>query len=180
MPVNRKPGNFETAKPLPAHRPDGGGAGRVGLMSLCTLLALVACARAPAPAAAPAVAAPSAPESYATTRQIMLGITIPASDVVFGVAAEAPQDDAGWERVQANAYAVAESGNLLMTGMRPVNQDDWMAHARAMIAAAVNAARAAAARDADAVSDAGNALYETCDGCHARYMPARQGEAQPK
>ncbi len=145
-----------------------------------TLLVLVACARAPAPVAVPAAVTQSAPESFATTRQIMLGITIPASDVVFGVTAEAPQDDAGWERVQANAYAVAESGNLLMTGTRPANQDDWMAHARTMIVAAVNAAKAAAAKDADAVSDAGNALYETCDSCHAKYMPARQGEAQPK
>ena len=143
------------------------------------MLAPGGCGKAPVPAAV-APAAQPAPESLATVRQLMLGITLPASNVVFGVASTAPRDDTEWAQVLASAYAVAGSGNLLMTGTRPVNQDDWMTHSRAMIAAAVNAAKAAETRNADKVSAAGDALYATCDSCHARYMAARQGEAQPQ
>lgn len=124
---------------------------------------------------------PSAPEPeppfqpIASTKEIMLGITIPASDVVFGAAAETPADDAAWEKIRINALALAESGNLLMIGPRATDRAAWWQFARALTDASITAAKAAQAKNADQISEAGNVIYETCDGCHKIYMAARQG-----
>lgn len=141
------------------------------------LLVLAACSKdsAPEPAAAvPPGPQVSAPASEATSRQIMLGLVIPAADVVWGVANEAPADEAAWEKVQASAVMIAEAGGLMMTGSRVVDQADWVAYSKAMADAATAAAAAAAEKNIDRVSEAGNTLYETCDTCHAKYMAARQ------
>ncbi len=142
-------------------------------------LILTACTKPPSTeqAAAPPVATgPSAPESVATARQVMLGLVIPAADIVWGVANEPPADDATWEKIQANAVMIAEAGGLLMTGARVVDQSDWMNYAKEMANAATAAAAAAGEKNLDKVSEAGNTLYETCDTCHRKYMAARQGQ----
>jgi cytochrome c556 len=45
-----------------------------------------------------------------------------------------------------------------------------MKFSRALINAGETAAKAAKAKNVDAVSDAGNDVYETCDGCHKQYL----------
>jgi hypothetical protein len=72
--------------------------------------------------------------------------------------------------------ALAESGNLLLIGKRAVDQGDWAKWARNLSAAAVAAGQAALAHDVDKLAETGNAIYETCDGCHMKYMAARAGE----
>lgn len=131
---------------------------------------LCACHRAPEPPAAPAL------EAFATTRQIMLGITIPTSDVVWQVGAKAPEDDAAWEKVQANAAALAESALLLTVGSRLQDREDWLKYCEALRQSAQAAAAAAQAKNVDAVLEAGDQIYEACDSCHAKYMAARAGE----
>lgn len=105
----------------------------------------------------------------------MLGITVPASDVVFQVGSREPEDDAGWERVEANAIALAESANLLKTPPRAVDQGDWLKYADALVDTAQAAASGAREKNVDRVLDAGNAIYEVCDACHKKYMAARAG-----
>lgn len=124
------------------------------------------------------VVTPAAPalESYATARQVMLGLTIPATDVVWGVAAAAPADDVAWDKVVASALMVAESGNLLLTGPRNPQQADWTQMVQEMIKHARAAAAAAEKHDADGVSAAGDELYAACDSCHNKYMPAKAAE----
>lgn len=146
-------------------------------------LALVACnpqhapdASAVAPASPSAVPQTAPPASAATSRQVMLGLVIPAADIVWGVGSEAPADDAAWEKVQATAVMIAEAGHLLMAVPRVVDQGDWLVAAQAMIDAANAAAASAREKNVDKVSEAGNALYESCDACHAKYMPARQAQ----
>jgi hypothetical protein len=110
----------------------------------------------------------------------MLGLTIPSSDVLFQVGEKPPADDATWDRVAANAVMLAESGNMLLTGTRDLAQPEWTQHARELVARAKVAADAAAKRDVDAVLEAGNGIYEVCEACHARYMPARAvGQGAP-
>src|SRR5262245_43564741 len=145
---------------------------RIAALGAC--LAFSACGNEPASPAAPGTAAPppgpqvAAPASVVTSRQIMLGLVIPAADIVWGVSGDPPADDAAWEKVQANAAMIAEAGGLMMTGVRVVDQADWLVYAKAMADAATAAAAGAAAKDVDKVSDAGNTLYESCDTCHAK------------
>lgn len=115
-------------------------------------------------------------EDLATTRQLMLGLVIPASDVLFQVGDKPPADDAAWDRVVANAVMLAEAGNMLLTGARDLSQPEWTQHARELVARSKVAADAATKHDVDAVLEAGNGVYEVCDACHAKYMPARAVE----
>lgn len=142
------------------------------------VLTIAACSAKEAPPPDSAAAAPPL-EAIATTRQLMLGITIPTSDVIFQVGAKAPADDLEWEKVEANALALAESAALLTIGTRAVDQQDWLKHCQDLIAASKAAAAAAHEKNVDRVLEAGDRVYEVCDACHQKYMPARQGEEPP-
>jgi len=126
--------------------------------------------------AAPAVDAAPAIEHLATAKQVMLGLTIPASDVLFQLGDNIPVDDAGWERIVATAAMLAESGNLLLTGPRDLQQPEWTQFARELVAGGKEAMAAAQKHDADAVLEAGNGIYEVCENCHNKYMPAKVAE----
>ena len=126
------------------------------------------------PAGTAAKAAAGAPASaikpVATVVEIMKTMTIPFSNAVFDGAGEAPKDDKGWEAVREKALALAETGNLLMLGSRAKDRAAWMKFSRAMVDAGEVAAKAAAAKNADQLSAASDALYETCANCHKVYM----------
>lgn len=107
----------------------------------------------------------------ASVKQIMQGITIPASSTVFAVAGTAPADDAGWQAVEVSAMAVAESGNLLLMKPRAVDGAQWRQFSLALVAAGERAAKAAQARDVEQTSLAGDDMYDVCEQCHARYAP---------
>lgn len=107
----------------------------------------------------------------ASVKQIMQGITIPASNTVFAVAGATPADDAAWQAVEASAMAVAESGNLLLMKPRAVDGEEWRQLALALVAAGERAAKAAQARDVEQTSIAGDDMYDVCEQCHAKYLP---------
>jgi hypothetical protein len=119
-----------------------------------------------------AVVAAQAPATrpVETVKQVMQVLTIPASEAIFKAAGEPPTTDAAWAELQRHAAALAESGNLLMTGARVVDRGDWLKFSRALVDAAGTGAQAAAKKDADALSTASDAIYETCETCHAKYM----------
>ena len=147
---------------------------KIAILSTLAVLALAGCGREAPPSqmsAAPA-ATPVADElkPVANVRQVMLGITVPASNVVFAVAGEAPKDDAGWENVEASALAVAESGNLLLMKPRAKAEPEWKQFALALIDAGTKAAAAARAKNAEGTGTAGDDLYNTCEQCHAKYL----------
>jgi cytochrome c556 len=144
---------------------------RLGVVTLIGML--VACTAKEAATPSPPAEAPL--EALATTKQVMLGITIPTSDVVFQVGAKPPANDMEWEKVAANAAALAESGNLLMVGTRVVDREEWIRDAKALVVAAKEATQAAQEKNADKVLAAGDKVYETCDTCHKKYMAARGG-----
>ncbi len=106
----------------------------------------------------------------ATVNQLMKAIVIPTSDAVFQVAIEGPQDDEAWAAVQNSALLLAESGNLLMIGDRAKDTGDWIKAAQALIEAGTVAFKAAEAKNVDALIEAGDQVYATCEGCHERYL----------
>jgi hypothetical protein len=110
--------------------------------------------------------------SLATTRQVMLGITVPTSNVVFGVGEKAPATDAEWEQLQASAMSLAESANLLKVDGRRVEAQEWLKYVDDLIAASRAAAQATQERNADKVLEAGDQIYAACDACHKKYLSA--------
>jgi hypothetical protein len=146
------------------------------IAALMIAVGLVGCGRETtptqtnAPGAAPVPAA-DAFKPVATIKQVMLGVTVPASNTVFAVAGEAPADDAAWQNVEASALAVAESGNLLLMKPRAKDEAEWVQFAHALIDAGVKAAEAAHSKNAEATGTAADDMYNVCEQCHAKYLP---------
>ena len=150
-------------------------------IALILSLAVVGCGGAP----------PSASfEPVHDVKETMRLVLDPAADVIWSSAGEivtadgvedlAPTTDEGWLRVAHAAAVVAESGNLLMTPDRALDQADWAEISRGMVRAGVRARDAAEARDAAALFAAGGHLYNVCVSCHQQYWvdrPVRPGEA---
>lgn len=144
---------------------------------VCSIAFLVAAARnARNQPEAPAVET----RTFATVQQIMNGIVIPASTVVYdavsttvtieGIQEQAPQNAEEWALVAANAASLAEAGNLLLLPAHAVDNEAWVTITREFQDAAMQAVKAAEAQDKDAFLDAGSALNDTCDTCHERYQ----------
>ena len=104
-----------------------------------------------------------------TVKQIMQTTMVPLSDAVFSAAFEPPKTDAQWTALRGMAVTLAESGKRLMTGPR-ARDKAWTKMAQQEVDAAQAVIKAAGAKDADALSRAGDALYETCASCHSRYL----------
>lgn len=147
---------------------------RLATVVLLAAGALSAGCSKPAPAKSEA-APPAAPslsfKVVGPSRQIMLAVTIPASETVFNAAAEPPTTDDQWVNVERAALTLAESGNLLLIPGRAVDEGEWSRFSHMLIDTAAQAYAAAQAKDIDGVSDAGNAIYEACEGCHKKYIP---------
>jgi hypothetical protein len=117
-----------------------------------------------------AAAQDSGIRAVATVRQIMEGLIVPTSDVVFGVS-EAPADDAAWARVEQQAALLAEGGNLLLLSAHARDGEVWGQSTRALIDGAARASAAAHAKNFDALVEASDGVYNTCVTCHAQYLP---------
>ncbi len=139
--------------------------------AVCALFALSACDRQPAPDAAMSADDAQTFRPVASVKQVMLGITIPASNVVFAVAGEAPADELAWQSVEASALAVAESGNLMLMKPRLIDSQEWQQYSLALVEVGARAAEAARARDVEQTSLAGDEMYQVCEDCHAKYLP---------
>ena len=83
-----------------------------------------------------------------------------------------PKDDEAWAEVRFAAMGLAETGNLLMFPTRAKDQGDWLMFSQQLVDRSVVAAKAAEAKDAGALLDAGGQIYETCTACHMKYIPA--------
>jgi hypothetical protein len=124
--------------------------------------ALLACAAAAAQHESPA--APS------IVKDVMITMTIPASDVIFDAASEVPKGEAQWAALKQAAATLAESGRLLMAA--PLAKDDtaWREMAGDLVIQAEATRKLAEAKKGAALEDAGDKIYGTCEACHARYM----------
>lgn len=108
-------------------------------------------------------------KAVATVTQLMQAMVIPASNALFSLPRNVPEDDQGWSEVQNSAVILAESGNLLMIGARAQDSEVWRATSRALVEAGEAALRAAQARDMDSISEAGNQIIEACESCHEKH-----------
>ena len=115
-------------------------------------------------------AAAQQPKPAADTLALMKSVVIPASNTVFGVGKAAPKSDQEWAVVQNSAARLIDAGRQLSMQAPAADGAEWTRFAKAMADAAAVAGKAAQAKNVDAVLDAADALYETCEGCHQRYL----------
>ncbi len=118
-------------------------------------------------------------EPVGDMQQLMVTIVEPAADFYWdavgtiidmeGTVEIFPSSDEEWEAVRNAAYAIAESGNLMMMAGRGPDEDTWRAMSLAMIEVGRVAIAAAEAKNTAAVFDAGAEVYAVCSACHATY-----------
>lgn len=116
----------------------------------------------------------------ASVKQIMNAIVMPNATAVYdavgssvtaaGVVEIAPDSEEKWAAVVASAAVLVEAGNLMLTGNRRVDQDQWLAMTEKFTNAARAAMAAAQAKKTEALLDAGGDVAVTCDICHERYQ----------
>ena len=82
-----------------------------------------------------------------------------------------PTTEEGWANVRNHAAIVAEAGNLLMMVPRAKDGDEWMRLSQAMVDTGAAAMRAAEAKNADQLFQAGADIYSVCSNCHVKYLP---------
>jgi hypothetical protein len=134
------------------------------LPTLVLVAILAGCASNPQPA-------PDAFMPIASVRQIMEAIIVPSSDRIWAAGSEAPESGEQWLQIEHAALALAESGNLLLIeGRAPTDEPEWIAQTVAMARGAQRAADAARNRNIDSLLTAGDAIYESCAGCHSAFM----------
>jgi hypothetical protein len=80
-----------------------------------------------------------------------------------------PANDEEWLAVESAAYAVAESGNLLLMGDRKRDDGAWVTMSQQLIETGRRAAEAAEERDLQKVFDLGAEMYAVCTNCHQVY-----------
>ena len=105
-----------------------------------------------------------------TMSELMVHMIYPTSDAIFYVSSRAPESEAQWVQLQANALTLAESANLLMMPGR-TRTGQWNRDSRQMLDAAWAAFKAAKAKDQAGVEAVSDALYESCVSCHKAYRP---------
>ena len=109
------------------------------------------------------------PPPEATITELMQAMVIPASNTLFDVPRNVPEDDAGWNVVRNSAVLLAESGTLLMRDGRAEDSEVWAATSRALAEAGEIALKAARARDMEAIGEAGNLIIDACERCHEKH-----------
>ena len=139
----------------------------ISLFLFASALFLGGCSSTPPPQAVPQPTF----KPVGNVLQIMEAVIIPSSNVIWNVPAEAPENDEEWATVRNNALSLAEAGNLLMIGERAKDQDAWIRACQALVDAGTAAFRAAEAKDVDAITMAGDTIYNACESCHMQYPP---------
>lgn len=132
---------------------------------LAVAMAMAACASTERPLA----------ESTASLsmHDFMKKVIDPAANEVFaaGNAEDASKvSPAQWKATLEAAGVLQETGRLLLVAPRANPDPDWTRTAQLMVDAGADANAAAVARDHDAAFEAGGKLYESCNGCHSKFV----------
>jgi hypothetical protein len=152
----------------------------VGVLLFITGIGFVIAGAREARSAGPAVEAAPITTPVASVKQIMAAITGPAANTVYnsvgtvvsasGIKETAPQNDEEWAALAATAASLAESGNLLLTPGRAIDNGDWVKMTQDFIEKSKVAMKAAEQKSTEAILSAGSDLNQTCDTCHERYQ----------
>ncbi|HEV7819685.1 MAG TPA: hypothetical protein VGO84_00800 [Burkholderiales bacterium] len=101
---------------------------------------------------------------------LMKSVVIPSSDAVFVVGKAVPKTEREWAAVENGAAKLIEAGKTLADEAPAANGANWVKLSKAMTDAASVAGKAAKEKNVDAVLDAGDVLYTTCEDCHRQYV----------
>lgn len=110
---------------------------------------------------------------------LMNSVVDPQADVIWnsvatiittaGTEERQPHTDEEWAVVRDSGVVLAESGNLMMMVPRAYDGGDWMKLSQELVDMGALAARAAGAKSAEGLFEAGEKIDEVCEQCHRLY-----------
>jgi hypothetical protein len=117
------------------------------------------------------------PAPVGTLKQVMRGVVLPNSDILFSVAQTPPKNDKEWAVVQDSAIAISEAaalismpGRLLSNGQKvPLDRADWVKFTKELVDAGAASYKAAQSKNQDVVTLSLDRLSNACDSCHEVY-----------
>lgn len=165
------------------------------LFVIGSILLAAACSTPPAPPPEPPA---PAPKPYANLAQLMRAIPFVHSNLIFDAGNEDPEEKkkkaeggtsagdataaygniyAGWQQVENAALSLQETANLIMIPGRlcdngkpvPVEQDDYKMWSEGLVTAGQAALDAAKTKNVDKMLEVGEAVTNSCSGCHEKY-----------
>jgi hypothetical protein len=136
-------------------------------------------------AALPLVGGAGVQPSPATgAREIMGTMVDPSANFIWqsvsiivtseGVEKKFPRTDSEWKELRMAATLLAKGGSLLKEDRRRAADDEWLKWSQAIMDAADTTLKAVDARNADQILEVGEAIYNTCVGCHGGYWKMAQ------
>ena len=161
---------------------------RLGLTLGATVLLLTGCNAAEKPqAATPASVAPPAQPAVmpaVSVNALMVAWMDNSAHVLWNVEkpGRAPKNDADWLDIQEHATQLAAAGTLIQLGGTGqadpgwVKTPDWKTHSQTLTNAALDAIKAAKAKDQAALVKANGQLVESCESCHKEFKPELPSE----
>jgi cytochrome c556 len=110
-------------------------------------------------------------------KQVMRGVLLPNSNIIFEVQSKIPKNDLDWQSVAKAAIAIQETANLILLPGRlrsngqpvPVQATDYMQFAQALVTAGWKCLKATQAKSLDAIGNCTDLLSDACDNCHKVY-----------
>ena len=155
----------------------------------------VSCSGQAPPPDTPVPVSSSVARPYSSLAQMMRGIPFPSSNIIFdtqtvdpGVARKADEGSTGataafasvyggWQAVENNALAMAETANLIVIPGRlcengrpvPLEREDFRKFAVNLADAGMAAYKAAQSRNLDAMVDVSGTVSDACAACHEIY-----------
>ena len=103
----------------------------------------------------------------------MIKIVEPASNAVFYIGRQTPQNDDEWKALQGQALMLSEIATSLMTPARAKDKKQWVADAKLLLDASNAAYTAANAKNVTTLEELNDQLYTACATCHEHYLPKR-------
>jgi len=120
-----------------------------------------------------AFAAPPTTIARAPLKDLMAKIVEPASNAVFYVSRQPPENEDQWKALQGQALILSEIATALMTPARAKDKQQWMHDAKLLRDAGNIAYAAANAKNVAALEELNEQLYTACTTCHEHYQPKK-------
>jgi len=122
--------------------------------------------------------------------EVMVALVNSSADPLWVAAWRPPESEEGWRALERSAYQLELAGALLtVPGTGPLDEawtsdPQWAEFSRQLKQAGLQSRAAVAERDLDAIKLAGDAIVETCEGCHIAFkLPeptgGKYGELSP-
>jgi hypothetical protein len=122
------------------------------------------------------------PKPYGNLKQVMRGVALPNSNIIFAIQSNPPKTDMEWQAVVNAAVAIEELENLIMIPGRirsngqpaPVQAPDYAKYAAALAPAGRECLKAALIKSPSAMGNCTDTLSQACDNCHKVYRDIPQ------